>query len=215
MRATLDTHRAALAAALLALLAAGPAWPGGARAIGRGVAAPDSAILARLRGAAEVRVCRLELAGEGRCRALPGSDSCLVGNRVRGWQPAPAGDWAARLAALLSDPRTYRPGMAPPRYTFAPEIGVQFRGPAGVCDVALCFDCDRLSMVSAPAPGAAADARYHGEFGQRDAAFTRLAKLAFPDDPEVQGWADSLQVPDSSAAAPQPRGAAPGVRREP
>jgi TonB family protein len=197
--------------ALCALLALAAAAPRAAWAIGTHPAPPDSAILARLRDAAEVRVGRLELAGEWRCRTGPGADSCMDRNRVRAWVPVPDSSWARRLTALIATPASYDRGWSAREYTFAPEIGAQFRGPSGVVDVVLCYSCGRLRINSGVEPEAAADHRFHGEIGSVLAPFIRLAKDAFPQDEFIQSWPDSAGE-DSVAPRRAQRSAASASR---
>jgi TonB family protein len=193
--------------ALFALTALVAFAPCAARAIGTHPAPPDSAILARLRDAAEVRVGRLELAGAWRCRTGPGADSCMDRNRVRAWLPVPDSTWARRLTALLATPGSYDRGWSPRDYTFAPEIGAQFHGPSGVVDVVICYSCGRLRINSSGAPGDTADHRFHGEIGGVLAPFIRLAKEAFPGDEFIQSWPDSAT---EDSVAPK-RGARSGA----
>ena len=169
----------ALLAALAILMTVGP---GAASA-----RAPDSVLVARLRQATEVRVCRLDAARGPRKWAGPGEDGSVAGYPARAWRPAPDSAWVARMIASLSSPESYPEDWATEDWG-SPEIGVQFRGPAGVCDVLLCYSWPALVIASAPEAGRSADLNFGGDFSGALSMLMLLAMRAFPDDAEIRGW---------------------------
>jgi len=201
---------ATLSVSLSLALALALAWPAPARAVRRDPAPPDSAILARLQQDTLVRVARLEPAADARCDTAPGGDSCMAGHRVSLWAAPPDTAWTRQLMVLLSTPATYERAGAPDRYNFVPEIGVQFRGPAGATDVALCYVCARLNIASAPAPATAPDHQFRGRFATAIVPLIRLAKQAFPRDAFIQSWPESATADSTGAGS-----LAPGLSQVP
>jgi hypothetical protein len=134
---------------------------------------------AKIAGASRVEVFRLD-------GMSPRTSPPTIGARTIGGFPVTArgadqgGAFADRLAGLLSRPSTYS-------YAFAGCFwpGVAFRVWKGeeCTEVLICFQCDNL-YAGPPQDRAMENASFAGSPRRRD--LVRLAKEAFPDDPEIQ-----------------------------
>ena len=103
---------------------------------------------------------------------------------VSGTGPDQDAAFGARVAAALFNPRSYQFNSAK-GCIFDP--GVLFRVWSGseYADMAVCFACDEFQLILPEADG---KTRKVGEdFDDNRPAFVRLAKEAFPNDPQIQG----------------------------
>ena len=96
-------------------------------------------------------------------------------------------DFAGQLAAILLDNETYSFDLAK-GCIFQP--GVVFRVPGvkdrGSVDVIICFDCTELKCHNEGCRGQGRSRWSDEDFDHARPALVKLAKAAFPDDPDIQ-----------------------------
>jgi hypothetical protein len=141
----------------------------------------DPYLEARMRGAREVRIFRLDPAG---FRHPPPADTARF---VGGWpivgevrRPRPLVD---ALLPALGDTLLYIDkalGAIKPCGGLRPGIDVRFVGAGPPTDLLLCFQCGEFAIWGRDGRTQA------GDFGPHAAEFVRFAKGAFPTDPAIQ-----------------------------
>jgi hypothetical protein len=127
-------------------------------------------------------------AADGADAAPPGAPSTAPAE-LHGYRVAAAGldqgaAFGARVAAVLFDPHSYQFDSAK-GCIFDPGVAFRvWRGDEHV-DVVVCFTCSEFRLY---VPEPEKKVRRLGEdFDENRAAFVRLAKDAFPGDPQIQG----------------------------
>src|SRR5262249_278737 len=131
-----------------------------------------------LSGATKVEVFRID--GKGDRQPKPG-EAAMLGNPVTARGKDQDEAFAKKLADVLLDDRTYTEEWAK---CFRPGVAFRvWRGSDSV-KVLVCFQCDNFYC----GPPADRNATFHGS-PQRP-RLVRLAKEAFPEDPEIQALAE-------------------------
>lgn len=93
-------------------------------------------------------------------------------------------EFASALADVLLEDRTYQFEIAK-GCIFSPGVGFRLWKQHQAVAVLLCFHCDELEVLWED-PAGAAQRPEHEDFDAACPALVQLAKLAFPDDPEIQ-----------------------------
>jgi hypothetical protein len=143
---------------------------------------PDARTRDILAGATKVEVFRLDGKWEGEVGVKGGASPEFIGRfpvTARGADQGP--EFAAELAAVLADPTVY---SGPFAKCYWPGVAFRVWKGGEAADVLVCFLCHNLGWGPVAAPEAG-----RGSFwgSPRTGDLVRLAKKAFPDDPEVQG----------------------------
>jgi hypothetical protein len=148
----------------------------------------DAQTRAILAGATTVEVYRTD--GMNRPRA---NKPCQAGElRIGGFLVTARGqdqgaDFAARLAAVLSNPETYSDSRA---LCYNPGVAFRVKHGAEAVDVLICFRCDNF-YLGPPTDHARETASFHDTHARR--RLVQLAKEAFPEDQEIQGLEEDKQ----------------------
>ena len=96
--------------------------------------------------------------------------------------------FASKLRAILLDDATYW-FEAAKGCIFSPGVVFRLKASGETLDVILCYQCDELEILVSDSQGKAI--RKTGEdFDRARPALVRLAKVAFPGDPDIQALKD-------------------------
>jgi hypothetical protein len=141
----------------------------------------DSRDWAILAGATKVEVFRVDgfHPREDPSRWKPG-EMHVGGYPVTGRGPDQGKAFADQLARVLSRWSTYSNAYAK---CFWPGVAFRIWKGEEYVEILICFLCENL-YAGPPRDFVMENASFHGSYSRRD--FVRLAKEAFPDDPEIQ-----------------------------
>jgi hypothetical protein len=138
-----------------------------------------AALLAR---ATKVEVFRIDGGKDHEPPVPPPGEGNVGGFPVtaRGYDQGPA--FAARLAEVLSDEKTYADGFAK---CYWPGVAFRVWDDKECVDFIVCFFCDNFYLGPPSYQRVSENGTFHGTPARP--LLVRLAKEAFPDDKEIQG----------------------------
>jgi hypothetical protein len=146
--------------------------------------------VAVLQGATKVEVFRVDPGFPPKDRPDDPKADAPAGEKVGDYAVTAKGkdqgpEFAARLRAILFNDRTYLFDMAK-GCIFQPGVAFRVWNGKESMDVFLCFSCDELLILVKDESGAVVHLAQE-DFDPMRAELVKLAREAFPDDPEIQG----------------------------